>query len=128
MPVLTDNCRILPDSDAIRAHLEGQHSFDFDEGLDDQQKAVSRVVIRMVEEHLYFSTVRNRWLNDENWADVKKVLFAKIPKIVNGLVTGRICAGVCKAMKSRGMGRHSVEEQFIRANEDITAIQTLLAD
>jgi len=128
LPVLIDGDEIIPDSDVIRTHLETKYNADFDKGLSDEQKAVSRAVIRMVEEHLYFALVCNRWLNDENWAEVKKIFFGGIPRLINGFVTKKIRASVQVGMNAQGMGRHSVAEQFTRANLDINAIQTLLGD
>ena len=128
LPVLNDNGTLIPDSDAIRDHLERKYDVDFDAGLNAEQRATSRAIIRMSEEHIYFAAVCNRWLNDENWANVRQVLFRKVPKIIRGVVSARVRVGVRKAMYAQGMGRHTAAEQFIRADKDISAIQTLLGN
>lgn len=128
LPVLVDDGEVIPDSDAIRTHLEAKYNVDFDKGLSEEQRAISRAIIRMTEEHLYFALVCNRWLNDENWEHVRKAFFGQIPRLVNGFITKKIRKGVRAAMYSQGMGRHSVEEQFARADHDISTIQTLLGD
>ena len=50
LPVLEDAGQIIPDSDFIRTHLETKYSVDFDAGLSDAQKGVSRALISMVED------------------------------------------------------------------------------
>lgn len=128
LPVLDDNGTQIPDSDAIRAHLETKYDVDFDAGLSAEQRAVSRAVIRMMEEHYYFAGVCNRWLNDENWAVVKDLFFKGIPAPLNGFITRKIRSGVRNGMFAQGMGRHSVEEQLARTNYDVEAVKTLLGD
>ncbi len=128
LPVLIDADEVIADSDVIRTHLETKYALDFDAGLSLEQRATSRAVMRMVEEHLYFAVVCNRWLNDENWVGVKEKFFNEIPWIINGFVTGKIRKAVRQSVYAQGMGRHSVEEQFTRVNYDIGAIQALLGD
>ncbi|MEQ6203006.1 Tom37 metaxin N-terminal-like domain-containing protein [Sulfitobacter sp. HNIBRBA2951] len=50
----------IPDSDNIRAHLEGL-GHDFDAGLSPRDRAPSRAFIRMAEEHIYFHQALDRW-------------------------------------------------------------------
>lgn len=128
LPVLIDGDKVIPDSDAIRAHLEDNYNADFDKGLSAEQRATSRAVIRMVEEHLYFAVVSNRWLNDENWAKLAPVFFAKVPAPMRGMVAKMVRKGVGKQVYAQGMGRHSVADQCALAAKDIEAIKTLLGD
>ena len=51
LPVLQHDGQLIPDSDDIRDHLETTFGIDFDAGLNPQQRAVSRAIIRMVEEN-----------------------------------------------------------------------------
>ena len=128
LPILINAGVTIADSDAIRDHLEKTFKTDFDKGLSPEQRAVSRAIIRMVEEHLYFALVSDRWLNDGNWAVLKKEFFSEIPKIINGLVTKMIRKKTRTQMTAQGMARHSVKEQVARAAKDIAAIKTLLGD
>lgn len=128
LPVLIDNGVIVADSDGIRAHLENTLGVDFDAGMTAAQRATSRAVIRMVEEHLYFALVSDRWLNEENWGHVKRAFFSRIPKVINGLVTNMIRKKTRAQVYAQGMGRHSVSVQVKRAGQDIAAIKALLGD
>jgi len=66
LPTLTDNGKTIADSDAIRDYLEEEFDMDFDDGLSAEQRAISRALIRMTEENLYFGIVCDRWINDDN--------------------------------------------------------------
>jgi glutathione S-transferase len=128
LPILIDAGVTIADSDAICDHLEKTFKIDFNKGLTAEQRAVSRAIIRMVEEHLYFVLVSDRWLNDDNWAVLKKEFFSGIPKVINSLVTNMIRNKTRAQMMAQGTARHSVKEQVARAAKDIAAIKTLLGD
>ncbi len=128
LPVLIDGDQTIADSDFIRAHLEKTHNIDFDAGLSKPERATSRALIRMVEEHLYFALVCDRWLNDDNWEHVRATFFGKIPALVRGVITNRIRKYARAQATAQGMARHSVDEQLARADKDITAITDFLGD
>lgn len=128
LPMLIDGDRQIPDSEDIRIYLEQTFSVDFDEGLSPGQRAVSRAVIRMCDEHLYFALVCDRWLNDANWEVVREEFFGMIPKLMRGFITKKIRQQVRASMHAQGMGRHSVEERLARADMDIKAIMVLVGD
>jgi len=128
LPMLVDGTTKIPDSEDIRAYLEQKFSVDFDEGLSLEQRAISRAVIRMCDEHLYFALVCDRWLNDANWEVLREEFFAMIPKLVRGFVTKKIRQQVRDSMHAQGIGRHSVEERLVRADMDIKAIMALVGD
>ncbi|MBL1436584.1 MAG: glutathione S-transferase family protein [Rhodobacteraceae bacterium] len=128
LPLLVDGDMKISDSEDIRAYLEQKFSVDFDEGLSPEQRATSRAVIRMCDEHLYFALVCDRWLNDANWEVVRAEFFGMIPKLVRGFVTKKIRQQVRRSMHAQGMGRHSVEERLVRADLDMSAIMALVGD
>ena len=48
------------DSEQIRLSIETITDVDFDEGLSERDRGISRALIRMVEEHIYFLIVADR--------------------------------------------------------------------
>ncbi len=128
LPILIDGGKTIADSDAIREHLEKTFKTDFDKGLTSEQRAISRAIIRMVEEHLYFALVSDRWLNDGNWPHVKKEFFVGIPALMHGFIATMIRKKTRAQVTAQGMARHSAKEQVARAAKDIAAIKTLLGD
>ncbi len=127
-PVLQDGAQVIPDSDQIRDHLESAYGVDFDAGLSEAQKAVSRMVIRTFEENVYFAILASRWMNDDHWALVKEEFFRGMPPVIGGFVANAVRKGVVRQCIGQGMGRHSEEEQVARVAKDIAAFSVLLGD
>lgn len=79
LPVLTHGAKIIPDSDQIRDYMEQTFAVDYDAGLTDIQRGLSLSIIRMVEEHSYFTIVSSRWQNDAHWPTAKKNSLVECP-------------------------------------------------
>lgn len=128
LPVLQNENLVIADSDAIRDYIEDTYKVDFDQGLSAEQRAVSRSMIRMVEEHIYFALLCDRWANDENWVHVKQAFFSNIPFPLNGFVTRQIRKQALSSLQGQGMGRFDDRERFGRVRKDIEAIVDFLGD
>ena len=103
LPVLRDGNRLIPDSDNIRCHLE-RHGAAFDSGLTDAQKAHSRALIRMAEEHWYFHIVLDRWGNDNVWPTIRDSYFREIPALLRKPIANRLRKSLLKGLKTQGIG------------------------
>lgn len=128
LPVIEVDGKIISDSEDIRAHIETAADIDFDENLSDRDRAISRAIIRMVEEHIYFAIVADRWLQDDNWVFVRAEFFKDIPALLRGIITSSIRKQVARQLEGQGIGRHSPAERFDRVRRDIIALRDLLAD
>lgn len=128
LPVIEVGGEVIADSEVIRTYIETAANIDFDEGLTEHQRGVSRAVIRMVEEHIYFAIVADRWGEDDNWVQVREVFFSEIPKLVRGIVTGLIRKQALRNLDGQGIGRFTSQERFDRVRQDIIAIRNLLGD
>ena len=128
LPVLQHDSQLIPDSDDIRDHLEASFGLDFDAGLDAQQRAISRAVIRMVEENIYFALLCDRWMDDANWPTVKAEFFGFLPFPLRLFVPNLVRKSTIAQAKAQGMGRHSPAERLARVNKDFTALSTLLGE
>lgn len=125
LPAIRVNGEIIADSDNIRAWLERQGA-DFDDGLCAKDRAYSRALIRMVEEHLYFHVVYDRWADDAVWPVIRDTYFKMIPRPIRDLVTGSIRRPAVASLKQMGIGRFTPEERLARAEPDLKAIADLL--
>ncbi|MEX0306123.1 MAG: glutathione S-transferase family protein [Ruegeria sp.] len=125
LPVLRTPERLIPDSDLIRGWLESQGA-EFDSGLNDLQKAQSRALIRMAEEHLYFQIVQDRWANDEVWPVLRDTFFTVIPALIRKPVSNSIRKAVIKGLEFQGVSRFSPTEREDRLERDLEAISTYL--
>ena len=127
-PVLNHQGNIVPDSDQIRDYLENTFGLDFDEGLTREQRGISRSVIRMVEENVYFAIVSNRWQNEIHWRVIKEEFFAGIPMLLRGFIANKVRKGVINQVVSQGMGRHTDQERLERVKKDLDAVTAILGD
>ncbi len=125
LPVLRTPERLVPDSDQIREWLERQGA-NFDQGLTDVQKAQSRALIRMVEEHLYFHIVLDRWGNDDVWPILRDTYFAGIPVLIRKPISNSIRKAVLKGLNMQGIGRFSQADRLERIERDLEAISAYL--
>ncbi|MCR9193468.1 MAG: glutathione S-transferase family protein [Hyphomonas sp.] len=128
LPFIEVDSLRIPDSEEIRAFIETAADLDFDEGLTERERGISRSIIRMVEEHVYFAIVADRWGEDDNWEHVRRAFFSDIPAIIRGFVTRQIRKQALAQLNGQGMGRHSAEERFDRVRRDMIAIREILGD
>lgn len=126
-PVLKVGERMIPDSENIRAYLE-QQGADFDKGLTDSERAASRAIIRMAEEHLYFHLVADRWLRDDTWPITRDTFFGMIPKAMRGFITGKIRKNLRAGLHIQGIGRFTEVERAERVAKDLEAIKLQLGE
>ena len=125
LPVLRTPERLIPDSDLIRDWLERKGA-EFDQGLSDVEKARSRALVRMAEEHLYFHIVLDRWGNDEVWPILRETFFTGIPTLIRKPASNAIRKSVLKGITSQGIGRFSLPERMDRVERDLEAISAHL--
>jgi glutathione S-transferase len=125
LPAIRDGDTLIHDSDNIRAHLETLGAR-FDAGLSDMDKATSRAFIRMAEEHMYFHVVLDRWGDDAVWPIVRDTYFHAVPKLLRGLITGKLRRDCLQGMDRQGLGRLTPQERIERIEPDLQAITTRL--
>ncbi|GAA6161769.1 glutathione S-transferase family protein [Ruegeria sp. HU-ET01832] len=125
LPVLRTSQRLVADSDLIRDWLETQGA-NFDADLSDIQKAQSRALIRMAEEHIYNHVVLDRWGNDEVWPILRDMFFTEVPALIRRPVTHAIRKSVMKRMDGAGVSRFSDTERTDRLERDLEAISAFL--
>ncbi len=128
LPVIEMDGVPIADSEQIRIHVEAISGRDFDDGLTTHERAVSQSVIRMVEEHVYFAILMDRWGEDDNWEHVRKVFFSDFPWLLRGLITRVARKQALQGLQGQGMGRFTADERFDRVRRDIVAIRELLGD
>ncbi|RUP47486.1 hypothetical protein BC936DRAFT_145683 [Jimgerdemannia flammicorona] len=80
LPYIEHNGRLIGDSSlAIEYLVACGAAPDLDAGIGDEKKAVARAMKIMVEEHLYFALVWERWTVDENFKIYSDVVFGGLP-------------------------------------------------
>ena len=128
LPVIEADGKVIADSEQIRAHIEQASGIDFDDGLTARDRAISQATIRMVEEHIYFAILMDRWGEDDNWAQVRQIFFNDFPFLMRGVISGVARKQALQGLNGQGMGRHSAEERFQRVQKDVLALRDLLGE
>jgi glutathione S-transferase len=124
IPFVKTGAHRVGDSTFIRAHIEKEHGFDFDAGLNAGQRAQAWAIERMLEDHLYFAILHVRWLDDENWEKGPSHFFDGAPENVAAGARER----VRQTLHSQGLGRHRDEEIIELATRSIDALAAQLGD
>jgi len=124
VPFIDSNGVRIADSTFIRGYIERTWGVDFDEGLDSVQRAQAWAIERMVENHLCWTLVTERWLDAENFAKGPAHFFDGAPEGVREMVLEEVRRNV----RAVGIGRHTDLEIVALAVRSLAALSALLGD
>ncbi len=114
LPYVDDDGTVLGDSRLIIEHLEQRRGISLDAHLAPGQRSVATAFQSMLEEHLYFVIVHDRWKIDANWQrylpTMRQILSGAVPGPLTGLVAGLARKQMLKALSAQGTGRHTPDE------------------
>ena len=125
LPVLRAGDQLIAGSDQI-AQFAANQGTDIDAGLTEAERACAHAVTRMVEEHLYFLLVLDRWERDEVWPTTRDAYFHEIPAVLRGFISGGLRKASLKGLQSQGLGRMTWPERLDRARADFEALDLQL--
>jgi len=110
LPYIDDDGEIVADSTFIRWHLEKKYNVDFDRGLSTEQCAVAWAFEKMLEDHLYWALVRERWIDDANFVKGPATFFRAMPAPLRLVLLPMIRRKLQRTLRGQGFGRHSRDE------------------
>jgi glutathione S-transferase len=115
LPYVLDDGVAIADSRFVIEHLETKQGRPFDAHLSPAQRVTATAFQSMMEEHLYFVLLYERWQLDANWArfvpTMRDILAnAGVPGPLRGLVANMARRQVLGALQAQGTGRHSPAE------------------
>ncbi|MEK7696976.1 MAG: glutathione S-transferase family protein, partial [Pseudomonadota bacterium] len=128
LPYITDGSNTVTDSGLILDYLKATYGDQLDAGLDLRTRAEAHALRRLLEEHLYWCAVYDRWAVNENWALTKPAFFGALPPAVRDLVAALARRGQLRALRGHGVGRHTSGEIYALGCADLTALSDFLAD
>jgi glutathione S-transferase len=128
LPVMNDDGAVIADSTFIRQHLEAKHGIDFDKGLTPEQKGIAWAVEKMLEDHLYWAVVSERWMDDANFDRGPRYFFNAAPAPIRPLVIAMVRRKVKRNLWGQGLGRHSRPELVQLGTRAIDALAGILGD
>ena len=128
IPYIADGDKFVGDSQLIIEDLErklaAEGKVPLDHGLSNRDRAIARLVRRMVEEGLYFIGLYIKWELDEGYAFVRDEFKLFIP----GFVIPFVRRAQRKKLYEQGTGRHTFAEVMAMGTADVDAAAELLGD
>lgn len=128
LPYIDDDGTIVADSTFIRFHIEKTYGFDFDAGLSPEQRAQGWAIDKMLEDHLYWTFVHARWIDDANFERATAQFFDAVPAPIRPLVKAFVRRKVAKSLHAQGTGRHTPDQIAELGKRDVEALSALLGD
>ena len=128
LPYIDDAGERVADSTFIRAHIEGKYGFDFDAGLDRQQRAQAWAFERMIEHHVYWGLVGARWVDADNFAKGPSHFFDGAPEHVREKLREDAQFRVAENYLLSGLGRHAPDDDVELAMRSLFALSVQLGD
>lgn len=128
LPVLRDGEMMVPDTSFIRMHLERTHGIDFDKGLSAEQRGMAWAVEKMLEDHMYWLVVQERWANPANFDRGPRRFFDPIPAPLRPLVVAMIKRKIRNNLHGHGIGRHTDADRLELARRALGSLADILGD
>ncbi len=115
IPYIDYEGAVLGDTRFIIEHIETKRGVSLDARLTPKDRAVATAFQSMIEEHLYFAMVYERWQLDANWerlAPTIRGLLSKAgtPAPLAAVLARLVRKGMLKEVYAQGTGRHSPPE------------------
>jgi glutathione S-transferase len=128
LPFIDDDGARVADSTFIRLHIEKRHGFDFDAGLSNEQRGQAWALEKMLEDHLYWLAVSDRWMNDANFNKGPVRFFDVAPAVLRPLIIPLVRRNVRRNLAGQGLGRHTEPERAELARRAVAALADMLGD
>lgn len=128
LPMIVDNGETIADSTFIRLHLERRHGIDLDKGLTPEQRGAAWAVEKMLEDHLYWMVVQERWTVDANFDRGPRHFFQVVPAPLRPFVIAMIRRKVRQNLHAHGMGRYTPQERLELARQAVGAVAAVLGE
>lgn len=128
LPYINMGGQDIPDSGLIIKTLKDQGIADLDAHLSAEQSAISFAVKRLVEEHLYWTLLYSRWLDDRYSDTIKDGFFAKVPRPMRGFIFKIVQRDLKRSAKGHGLCRHDEETIYAMGRDNLQAISDMLGD
>ena len=128
LPFIEDAGDMIGDSSFIRDHIEWTYGVNLDEGLSDLQKAQAWAIERLLENHLAWAVIHQRWLLADNFAKGPAHFFDAVPPTVRDQLRREAYHEVKARVRGVGLGRHSDEEIVDLGEKSLHALSVVLGD
>ncbi|MDE2184785.1 MAG: glutathione S-transferase family protein [Alphaproteobacteria bacterium] len=128
IPYIVEEHHKIGDSTFIRDHIERVHGLDLDRGLTAEMRGRGWAIERMVEDHLYWVIVHDRWMDDANFERGPARFFDALPEAVRDKTRQETRERVRLTLHGQGIGRHARSEITALGRRSVAALAALLGN
>lgn len=128
LPFIKIDNKNIADSEIIIDYLKAKFGDSLDKNLTKEQRAQSVLIDNCFSDRISWILLYMRWQYEPNWPTVKRVFFAKLPRIPKLFVPQMVRKETLKTLHAQGMGRHSYDEVLEMGYKSIDAIVDMLGE
>ena len=128
LPWIDDDGMAMADSGLIIDYLKRKYGDPLDGDLSPLLRARGLAITRLLEEHLYWTVLHDRWITEEGWALTGPGFFGGMPWPLRAIVPIVARRGIRAELRGHGMGRHAPEQIHALGIADVDALAALLGD
>jgi glutathione S-transferase len=128
LPYILDGDEVVADSTMIRWHIERTRGIDLDSGLSPEQRGVAWAVEKLLEDHLYWLSLHNRWAEDANFEKGPKAYLSKLPFPLGLILPPLVRRKILGSLQAQGTGRYSDAEREALVIKAVQSLADILGD
>ncbi len=110
LPWIDDDGTVVADSGLIIEYLKRERGDTLDVDLTPLQRAQGLAITRLVEEHLYWVVLNDRWIASPGWEMTKAAVFGRLAWPLRVIVPYVAQRGLRAELRGQGIGRHTPEQ------------------
>ncbi len=126
LPFIEDEGALIADSTFIIAYIKEKYGQSLDDHLSAEQRGISQLVTKSLDEDVYWCLVYSRWMREDTWPSVSDSFFGNMPFPLKQLVPFVARKGVRSALEKQGLGKHSHEEILTIAKNTLGSLDAML--
>ena len=128
LPWIDDDGVAVADSGLIVEYLKRKFGDPLDSELTPRQRAAALAITRLLEEHLYWAVLYDRWIAAPGWEMTRPAFFGTMPWPLRLIVPWIARRGIRAELHGHGMGRHAPQQIHALGIADVDALAALLGD
>uniref|UniRef100_B8HX59 GST N-terminal domain-containing protein n=1 Tax=Cyanothece sp. (strain PCC 7425 / ATCC 29141) TaxID=395961 RepID=B8HX59_CYAP4 len=127
LPFISDDGEIVGDSNQILDYLTLKYDLQLDADLTPAQRDLSLLILRMLDEHLYWIISYSRWSDPNCWPLFKREFLSHYPQVGEEGME-QIRTYNLNRYKFQGIGRYSPAEVYKKGCQNLEVLANLLDD
>lgn len=128
LPWIDDDGTVVADSGLIIEYLKNKYGDTLDRDLTPVQSANALAITRLIEEHLYWAVLHDRWISAAGWELTRPAFFGAMPWPLRLIVPVVARRSMRAELHGHGMGRHAPEQIHALGIADVDALAALLGE